>query len=240
VFAAALTFAGGTRVAAAVSSSPAIGALDQVPELAVLPLKDFRLSTENGRTAVRFTVDIVNKGGTFEIIGSRPNTGTATMTVVQNMRRTGGGVRRIPTKATMHFADADGHDHWHVSNFAEYKLRPVGSNTWRGAHKEGFCVRDGFRLTGNTPRGYPRNCKPGQHEALKVTEGLSTGWVDHYAWKVWGQFIYLDGLTIPGDFCVSATADPLRLFTETSRNNNTTTTLVRITAADVRVIRPGC
>jgi hypothetical protein len=185
-------------------------------------------------------VDIVNKGGTFELIGSRSNTGTATMTVVQNMRRTSGEVRSIPTKATMRFADADGHNHWHVSNFAEYKLRPVGSSTWRGAHKEGFCVRDRFRVEGNAPRGYPDNCKPGRSQELKVTEGLTTGWVDHYAWKVWGQFIYLDGLTLPGDFCVSATADPFRLFTETSRNNNTTTTVVRITTDDVRVVRQGC
>jgi hypothetical protein len=240
VLTAALTVAGGTREAAAISSSPAVGELDQVPDFAMLPLKDFRLSTENGRKAVRFTVDIVNKGGNFELVGSRPDTDTETMTVVQNMRRADGGVRSIPTKATMHFALADGHNHWHVSDFAEYKLRPVGSRTWRGAHKEGFCVRDRFRLEGNAPRGYPNNCKPGSPQELKVTEGLSPGWVDDYPWKVWGQFIYLDGLTLPGDFCVAATADPLRLFTETTRKNSRTTTLVRITAADVRVIRQGC
>jgi hypothetical protein len=240
VFAAVLTVAGGTREAAAISSSPAVGALDQVPELVMLPLKDFRLRTHSGRKVVRFTVDVVNKGGTFELIGSRPNTDTETMTVVQNMRRTDGGVRSIPTKATMRFAAADGHDHWHVANFAEYKLRPAGSSTWRGAQKEGFCLRDDFRLEGNAPREFPDNCKRGGSEELEVTEGISTGWVDHYSWKLWGQFIYLDGLTLPGDFCVSATADPLHLFTEAPRNNNTTTTLVRITAADVRVIRQGC
>jgi hypothetical protein len=162
------------------------------------------------------------------------------MRVVQSMRRTDGKVRRIRTKATMRFAGADGHNHWHVSNLAEYKLRPVGSGTWRGAHKEGFCVRDTIRVEGNAPRNFPANCERGRPDELKVTEGISTGWADRYDWKLWGQFIYLDGLTIPGDFCVAATADPLRLFTETSRNNNTTTTLVRITAASVRVIRQGC
>jgi hypothetical protein len=116
----------------------------------------------------------------------------------------------------------------------------MGSGTWRGAHKEGFCLRDDFRLESNGPREFPDNCEPGRPEELKVSEGISTGWVDNYNWNLWGQFIYLDGLTLPGDFCVFATADPQRFFTETSRNNNTTTTLVRITAADVRVIRPGC
>jgi hypothetical protein len=239
VFAAVHTVAGDTRDAAA-SSSPTVGALDQVPDLIMLPLKDFHLSTHSGRKVVRFTVHTENKGGPFELIGSRPDTDTATMTVVQNMRRTSGEVRSIPTKATMRFADADGHDHWHVSNFAEYKLRPVGSSTWRGAHKEGFCARDTVRIEGNAPRGYPDNCEPGRPEELKVTEGISTGWADRYDWDLWGQFIYLDGLTLPGDFCVSATADPFRLFTETSRNNNTTTTVVRITTDDVRVIRQGC
>jgi hypothetical protein len=240
VFAAVLTVAIDTREAAAVSSFPGVDSLDQAPDLIMLPLKDFRLRTDNGRKVVRFTVDAVNKGGTFQLIGSRPNTDTETMTVVQNMRRTGGGTRSIPTKATMRFADADGHDHWHVSSFAEYKLRPAGSSNWRGANKEGFCLRDDFRVEGNAPREFPDNCGPGHPEQLKVTEGISTGWVDHYSWNLWGQFIYLDGLTIPGDFCVSATADPLRLFTGTSRSNNTTTTLVRITTADVRVIRQGC
>jgi hypothetical protein len=146
VFATVLTVADDTRDAAA-SSSPTVGALNQVPELATLPLKDFRLSTDNGRKSVWFTMDIVNKGGTFELVGSRPNTGTATTTVVQNMRRTSGGVRSIPTKATMRFADADGHNHWHVSNFAEYKLRPVDSSTWQGAHTAGLLTQEAVPLT---------------------------------------------------------------------------------------------
>src|SRR4030088_3130459 len=108
VLTAALTVAGGTREAAAISSSPAVGELDQVPDFAMLPLKDFRLSTENGRKAVRFTVDIVNKGGTFELIGSRPNTDTDPRKVVQTLRRTGGGVRKIPTQGAMRGADARG------------------------------------------------------------------------------------------------------------------------------------
>src|SRR3981189_1342070 len=103
VFAAVVTVAGDPRGAAALSTSPAVGALDQAPDLVMLPLKDFRLSTDNGRRSVRFTVDIVNKGGSFELVGSRPDTDTATMTVVQNMHRTDGKVRRIRTEATMRF-----------------------------------------------------------------------------------------------------------------------------------------
>lgn len=44
----------------------------------------------------------------------------------------------------------------------------------------------------------------------------------------------------PGDFCVSATADPRRLFMEKTRSNNTVSARVRITSKDARVIRQGC
>jgi hypothetical protein len=240
-FASVLILAIGTRGAVAdPSSSPTVGPGDQVPDLVMLPLTDFRLQTNNGKKVVRFTVRTENKGGTFDLIGSRPDTSTAGMTIVQNMHRTDGGVRSIRTNATMRFAVADGHDHWHVSSFAEYELRPTGSSEWRGAHKEGFCARDTIHIEGNAPRSFPNNCEPGRSDALKVAEGISTGWADRYEWSLWGQFIELDGLALPGDFCVAATADPLHLFAEAPRDNNTTTTLVRITAEDVRVTRQGC
>ncbi|HET6258280.1 MAG TPA: lysyl oxidase family protein [Pseudonocardia sp.] len=222
------------------SSSLAVGPTDQVPDLVMLPLADFRLSTENGRKVLRFTVHTENKGGTLDLTGSRSNASTASLTVVQNVHQTGGGVRSIRTNAAMRFAVADGHDHWHVSNFAEYKLRPVGSSTWRGAHKEGFCARDTVHIEGNAPRSFPNNCEPGRSDALKVAEGISTGWADRYDWDLWGQFIELDRLALPGDFCVAATADPLHLFAEAPKDNNTTSSLVRITAQDVRVMRQGC
>jgi hypothetical protein len=240
-FASVLILAYGIRGAVAdPSSSLAVGPTDQVPDLVMLPLADFRLSTENGRKVLRFTVHTENKGGTLDLTGSRSNASTASLTVVQNVHQTGGGVRSIRTNAAMRFAVADGHDHWHVSNFAEYKLRPVGSSTWRGAHKEGFCARDTVHIEGNAPRSFPNNCEPGRSDALKVAEGISTGWADRYDWDLWGQFIELDRLALPGDFCVAATADPLHLFAEAPKDNNTTSSLVRITAQDVRVMRQGC
>ena len=240
-FASVLILAYGVRGAVAdPSSSPTVGPADQVPDLVMLPLADFRLSAENGRKVVRFTVYTENKGGTLDLTASRPNTSTASLAVVQNMHLTGGGVRSIRTNATLHFAVADGHDHWHVSNFAEYKLRPAGSTTWRGAHKEGFCARDTVHIEGNAPRSFPNNCEPGRSDALNVAEGISNGWADRYDWDLWGQFIELDGLALPGDFCVAATADPLHFFAEAPRDNNTTTSLVRITEEDVQVIRQGC
>jgi hypothetical protein len=63
------------------------------------------------------------------------------------------------------------------------------------------------------------------------------GWVDRYEWDLEGQFIYLDGLTLPGDFCVSATADPRSLFTEKTRENNATSASVRISKTGVEVIK---
>ena len=66
------------------------------------------------------------------------------------------------------------------------------------------------------------------------------GWVDRYEWDLEGQFIYLDDLTLPGEFCVSATADPSSFFTEKTRDDNTTSAAVRISKTGVEVIKQGC
>jgi Lysyl oxidase len=212
----------------------------QVPDLVMLPLETFHLGRDNGRLVIRFSSLVENRGGgPFEVLGSRPSVNTPDLKVVQNMHQTNGQVRRIPTKAVMRYSLRDGHHHFHVQNFEEFKLRPVGSTIWRGGHKEGFCVRDSGRQHGERPKQYS-DCGDREPQLLKVKEGLSVGWVDNYEWHLWGQFIYLDGLHIPGNFCISATADPLNLFTEKTRANNTTSTLVRITSQHVQVIRQGC
>ena len=64
--------------------------------------------------------------------------------------------------------------------------------------------------------------------------------MDDYDWYSMGQWIYIDDLRIPGNFCVSAEVDPLRAFTEKTRANNTAASLVRITSEEVTVIREGC
>ena len=221
-------------------TAPAAAAKDQLPDLAMLPLSQFYLDYDHGRRIVRFSTLVENLGdGPFEVVGSRPNKKTRDLKVVQNIHETDGRIRHIATRAIMRFSFLDMHDHFHVQNFEEYKLRPEGSTTWRRGHKEGFCVFEDGRAYRERPPQYD-NCGQGEPDLLTVKEGLAVGWVDDYEWYLPGQSIYIDGLHLPGNFCVSASVDPLRLFTEKTRSNDATSTLVRITSQKVDVIRQGC
>lgn len=247
-FAAVPTFTGGAKVSAtpplAAASTPHVSQAavrDRLPDLVPFPPEALHVAYENGRKVLRFTASVENRGdGPLEVVGSRSSTATPDLKVVQNIYQTNGHVRPVRTNAIMRYSAADDHDHFHLQGFEQYRLRPVGSRVWRGAHKEGFCLRDDVNVGGKAPFHYDGDCGSDEPGSLRVSEGLSVGWVDVYSWELWGQFIDLDGLRLPGDFCVSVTADPSRHLTEKTRSNNTASTLVHITPSAATVIRQGC
>ncbi|MFD1524347.1 lysyl oxidase family protein [Pseudonocardia yunnanensis] len=250
VLAATTACAGGTSPtvpapgsSAAVPIDPAVNTVAAnalLPDLVMLPLTEFRLAQDNGRPTLRFSALAKNIGeGPFELTGSRPGTGTTDMDVIQTVHHADGGKETIPTDAVMHFSVFDDHDHFHVQDFEGYWLAPVGVAAAGRGNKEGFCIEEDLRQDGQVPKGYG-DCGEDHPELLTVQQGLAVGWVDRYAWNLEGQFVYLDGLTLPGEFCVSATADPRSFFTEETRSNNTTSVSVRISKMSVDVIKKGC
>ena len=84
------------------------------PNLQMLQLSDFQLGSDAtlpGRKLLRFTATIVNvgaAGGTFEVIGSRPDTATPTMTVRQILHNDDGTTTSVPTSAHMIWDNATG------------------------------------------------------------------------------------------------------------------------------------
>jgi hypothetical protein len=251
VLAATMACAGGTSPTDAAPGSPAAVPVDPavktvaadalLPDLVMLPLTEFHLDQDNGRPTLRFSASVENMGaGPFEVTGSRPGTGTADMSVIQTVHHADGGKENIPTDAVMRFSVFDHHDHFHVQDFEGYWLAPVGAAAAGRGNKEGFCIEEDLRHNGQVPKGYG-DCGEDHPELLTVQQGLSVGWVDRYAWNLdGGQFIYLDDLTLPGEFCVSATADPRSFFTEETRDNNTTSVSVRISKMGVEVFKKGC
>lgn len=216
-------FAGGAHVSAApppaaasTQHAPQAAVRDRLPDLVMLPLEALHVAYENGHKVLRFSSGVENRGdGPLEVVGSRSDTETPDLKVVQNIYQTNGHIRQVPTSAVLRYSSRDGHDHFHLQDFEQYQLRTVGSRAWRRGHKEGFCLRDDVNLGGQTPSPHYRvgqgdECGSDEPESLRVSEGMSVGWVDIYSWKLWGQFIDLDGLRLPGDFCLSATVDPSR------------------------------
>lgn len=224
------------------ANTPTTG--DLLPDLAMLPLDSFHLAYEGDRKVLRFDASIVNKGiGPLDVTGVRPSVLARELQVTQNILQADGSVREVETGAIMQYEVEDGHDHFHVQEFQRYQLRPADGTEWRGSRKEGWCLRDDGNLGGEQRRYDDDSFDCGaeeEAEALEVRQGLTEGWVDVYDWYLEGQYVELDGFTLPGDFCVAADADPEQLLTEASRENNGTSTLVHITETDVSVIRQGC
>jgi hypothetical protein len=217
---------------------------DLLPDLVMLPLEAFHVAFEGNHKVLRFSSNVVNQGdGPLDLTGSRPNVQAPELKVTENILQPGGGHRAVNTLAVMKYAAADGHDHFHVMDFQRLRLRPAAGSGWRGTHKEGFCLRDDVNLGGKPSRfqGAQFRCGAGKEDvALHVRQGLSEGWVDVYDWYLAGQYIDLEGLQLPGDFCVEGTVDPARLLVEKTRDNNVASTLVHLSTSDVSVVRQGC
>ncbi|MFI7494640.1 lysyl oxidase family protein [Kocuria sp. M4R2S49] len=222
------------------------GPEDRLPDLQIEPLSDLRVQILEGRRVLRFTAVIANRGdGALELTASRTSTSTQEMPVVQRIYQRDGGYESVPTDAVVSYAVADKHSHWHLQHAAQYSLRVPGEEHPRVAHKEGFCLIDDVRLPGASAAEPAESaeylgCEEGLTESRSVTQGISVGWGDPYSFDVWGQWIDLTGLPLPGRYCVEATADPRGLLAETDTGNNTTTTLVDLTSDDVKVVDTGC
>ncbi|GGG56732.1 hypothetical protein GCM10011374_19500 [Kocuria dechangensis] len=240
--------AGETAPAAAETSGSATATPaapgDRLPDLVMLPVRSFYVAYEGDKRVLRFGTDVANRGeGPLDLTGVRDSPREADLQVTQNILQTGGGWRSAETDAVMRFEAVDGHDHFHVQDFERYRLRPEEGTEWRGSHKEGFCLRDDGNLGGTTSRYDDDDFYCGADEEQELTElrmGLSEGWVDVYDWYYPGQYIDLEGLELPGNFCVEAEADPDGLLVEKTRENNTTSALVRITETEVSLVREEC
>lgn len=197
------------------------GASDKLPDLKVAPMSGFRIErTASGRRLLRFNGMMLNMGrGPFEIRGRRASTRKPWI-VDQVIYRTGGGTRRIRTKATLRYA-GDGHDHFHVRRILSYHLWSTQGTT-RDA-KIGFCFFDtnarDLKLAGapKSRRYVQSSC--GHRGSLHTKNGLSVGWGDLYPAKFAFQWIDVTGLPA-GTYTIRAAIDLYSQFKESSETNN--------------------
>jgi hypothetical protein len=203
--------------------APAAAATEAVPDLAMAPLKDFRIQWVGGRRMMRFTAMMVNIGsGHFEVRGHR--TSTAQPMRVRQIIFTDTSrstiARTIETDAEAMWS-GDGHDHWHVQEMMRYDLWG-STGTTRGA-KVGFCFLDSdpYRLSlPGAPSGpfYRGSWCGNDRNALENRMGISVGWGDEYEWYLAWQWV--DITDIPsGTFTLRANVDPYGFFLEERENN---------------------
>jgi hypothetical protein len=202
--------------------APVEASTEALPDLAMAPLKDFRIQWVNGRRMLRFTAMMVNIGdGHFELRGSRPTTSLPMVMrqviFTDSTRQT--IAREITTNAVASYA-GDGHNHWHVDEMMRYDMWGTGG-VFRGA-KVGFCFLDSdawFTSHPNHTGSYYTGSMCGTSpSALSNRMGISVGWGDEYEWYLAWQWIDITGVA-GGTYTVRATVDPYDFFTETNEAN---------------------
>lgn len=103
---------------------------------------------------------------------------------------------------------AEGHNHGHYTNFAQYELLDESNQTLATGHKQGFCLKDGFDA--GPCATYKFDCD---------NQGISVGCSDLYESSLGCQ--YIDVTDLPaGLYTLRTTVDPLNTILELNENNN--------------------
>lgn len=240
--AAAAVLVGGALIpvtAAVAAGSRQVTPEDLLPDLQLDPLEDFRVQIIDGRRVLRFTAGVANRGdGPLELAATRSSTSAPDLAVVQHVYQPNGKYESVQSAAVLRFSVENRH-RWNLADAAEYTMTVVGDETPRVKRTVELCFTDESRLAGTAEAmGYA--CLDGRPDGRSATEGLSVGWSNVYRSYERTQWVDLTGLSLPGQYCVAARADPRQLLLEKNKDNNSATALVDVQSNGVSVVAANC
>ncbi|MPY80011.1 MAG: hypothetical protein GEV04_16450 [Actinophytocola sp.] len=194
-----------------------------LPDLASLPAWGIRAVHTRGRDLLRFSANVW-VGGTsrLDVEGFRQQ-GEDVMDAYQYFYRGDEVVARARV-GTMNFHRQRGHNHWHFTDFARYRLLDSSRSASVRSHKQSFCIvpTDSIDLAlpdAEWRPGYDSRC--GWEDALWVRQAIPVGWGDTYYQGVAGQAFNITNVP-NGTYYVEVTANPGKRLFETDTSNNTT------------------
>ncbi|HVQ88596.1 MAG TPA: lysyl oxidase family protein [Actinomycetes bacterium] len=219
---------------------------DALPDIAALPAWGINVDNhrKSGRSYIRFGATVWNRGPSPLVVEGFREDNTEIMKAFQYFYRDGDLVGKARA-GTMEYDHADGHEHWHFRDFANYSLLNAEKTQVVRSTKEAFCLAptDIIDLTvaGASMRpwleGLGTAC--GELDSLWIREVLQTGWGDTYAQYRPGQSF--DVTDLPnGKYFVEVRANPDgRLYEVTDANNVALRKIfIRGPAGDRRVVVP--
>jgi hypothetical protein len=149
------------------------------------------------------------------------------------------------------------HAHFHYKNFGQaflYRLNPDGTmDKVRESRKNGFCMIDventrfgldehGLPYKGEAPRTYyfPRCNAPTERDehGTYMVNGISVGWADVYNWFLADQYIEISGVP-DGLYVIETRANPIRSVHETTFDDNTARSTIRLQGDTVTLVGEG-
>ena len=225
--ASAVSAAGALRAGrAAVPAGPSgrrIGPTGSLPDLRSLPA--WGISVEGGRY-LTFAATVWNAGpGRLVVDGFRTARDPDLMRAYQYFFSASGRQLGYAPVGTMAWDARDGHEHWHFTDFATYRLLGANNTLVARSGKEAFCLANTDVVDYLVPGA---NWKPsntdlhdscGERRSPTIRQVLDTGSGDTYAQYLPGQSFDLRGLR-NGTYYIEVRANPARALLERSTANN--------------------
>ncbi len=207
-----------------------------LPNLQAFPAYDIQV-VENfgGVVELRFSVSTWNSGqGPLELVAGAVERGKQNVRQ-RTYREDGSYEESLAGRFVWH----QGHDHFHLEDYALYTLQAIQGKSKRSSSKTSFCLMDTDLIDGQLP-GAPNS--PAYANCGNFFQGISVGWADEYGYQLPGQSIELTNLK-DGNYRLLIEADPRDRLLETDDSDNTSCVLLDISVSNqsVTVLNPdGC
>jgi hypothetical protein len=195
-----------------------------LPDIAALPAFNMAVrNRRNGKSQLGFASMTWVTGASSLVVEGFRRPDEDVMDAYQYFYDGGEAIGRAPV-GTMEFDRRDGHMHWHMQQFAAYRMVDADTNEVVRSTKQSFCLvpTDPVDLSlydaSLTSERANLHTSCGGSNALWIREVLPLGWGDTY-YQVGGQGFDITGLP-NGNYYVDMQANPAGLLYEQDASNN--------------------
>jgi hypothetical protein len=172
-----------------------------------------------------FNANVWNAGPSPLVVDGFRRPGTLLMDAYQYFFDTSGHQVGWAPTGTLEYDTRDGHQHWHFTDFARYRLLKADKQVAVRSQKESFCLAptDAIDLTVGGANWKPfitdLHTACGGSSAIAIRETLDTGWGDTYSQFLPGQSFDITTMA-NGTYYIEVVANPDHRLYERSTSNN--------------------
>ncbi len=200
------------------------------PDLRSLPAWDIAITDGEdgdvpGKDYLAFSANVWNAGPAPLVVDGFRSPGKDLMDAYQYFYDADGKQVGYTPTGTMEWDPRSGHEHWHFTDFASYRLLSEDQTKEVRSGKEAFCLAntDAVDYTVKNANWHPRNTDLstacGEQNSISVREVLDVGSGDTYTQYRPGQSFDVTDLA-NGTYYIQVIANPEKRLQETNTDNN--------------------
>ncbi|MEW2401682.1 lysyl oxidase family protein [Streptomyces sp. NPDC046862] len=200
------------------------------PDLRSLPAWDIAITDGEdgdvpGKDYLAFSANVWNAGPAPLVVDGFRSPGKDLMDSYQYFYDADGKQVGYKPSGTMEWDPRKGHEHWHFTDFASYRLLSADQTEEVRSGKEAFCLAntDAIDYTVKNANWHPFNTDLstacGEQNSISVREVLDVGSGDTYTQYRPGQSFDITGLP-NGTYYIQVIANPEKRLQETNLDNN--------------------